>query len=387
MSRAPHGWISVATLLALVLGLAGSAGAADKKKPAKKKVADPLERPSRDTSEVYTDPTSADSDFDFVGEYRGFEWTTATGRSSRSISLQINAVGDGRFVATKMFGGTPAEPSTSNTPIALEGVRASGRVELIGPRFRYIVNGQYGYVINDRNTVIGKLERSGRMSPTIGRPAPEGAVVLFDGAASESLKNPRITEDGLLKAGTETADPWGDFQMHIEFRLPYKPRAFGQHRGNSGVYIQSRYEVQILDSFGWIPAFNDCSSLYRTKRPDRNATLPPLTWQTYDIDFRAARFNDAGEKTSPARLTVWLNGVTTHDDFAVPNKTGAGQKEGPQPLPIKFQDHRNPVVFRNMWIASGSAIRPDFRLDSEMRQDPTPVGLPTAAMTIVRPLP
>lgn len=350
------------------------------------KKSDPLERSSKDSDVVYNDPNETDDDFAFVGEYRGFERTTATGRSSRKISLQVNALGGGRFTGTKMFGGTPDELDTMKTIVAIEGERVGSELEMRGPRFKYVIDGERAYVVNDERIIVGKLARSARTSPTIGRPAPEGAVVLFDGRGTDKLKGAKITDDGLLHAGTETVDPAGDFQMHIEFRLPYKPDARGQHRGNSGVYIQSRYEVQVLDSFGWVPAFNDCSSLYRTKRPDRNATLPPLTWQTYDIDFQAARFDEAGERVEPARLTVWQNGIKTHDDVAVPNKTGAGRPEGPNPLPIKFQNHRNPVMFRNMWMLNGSAREPGFQLpDPAKPMPPTPVELSPREFVLANP--
>lgn len=353
--------------------------------PKPKKVTDPLERPSRDTENVFTDPAETDDDYKFVGEYHGYEWTTGSHRSSRNISLQLNAIGDGRFVATKMYGGTPAHRSTTSKPIGLEGFRSGHRVELIGPRLHYLVDGKRAYVLTERNIVVGKLERSGRVSPTLGRQAPEGAVVLFDGEGNDQLVSPRVTDDGLLKAGTQTSKAWGDFEMHIEFMLPYKPEAFGQHRGNSGVYIQSRYEVQILDSFGWVPAFNDCSSLYRTKRPDINATLPPLAWQTYDITFRAARFDDAGARVEPAKLTVVQNGITTHDGVDLPNKTGAGQQEGPKPLPTKFQDHRNPVVFRNVWLLPGDHTERAAAASSDTPPEPVPVVISPGQLDIVTP--
>ncbi|HAN98985.1 MAG TPA: DUF1080 domain-containing protein, partial [Planctomycetaceae bacterium] len=93
-----------------------------------------------------------------------------------------------------------------------------------------------------------------------------------------------------------------------------------------------------------------CAALYRQLPPAVNASLPPLQWQTYDIRFRAARWNAAGEKSEPARITVIHNGIVVHDDIAIASKTGAGQPEGPEPLPILLQDHRNPVEFRNVWI-------------------------------------
>src|SRR5690606_36937770 len=107
--------------------------------------------------------------------------------------------------------------------------------------------------------------------------------------------------------------------------------------------------VQILDSFGLPPAFNGAASVYRTRPADVNMSFPPRVWQTFDIRFQPATFSD-GVKTSNAQLTVLHNGVKVHDAYELPNKTGAGREEGPNPLPILFQDHGNPVRFRNLWL-------------------------------------
>ena len=128
------------------------------------------------------------------------------------------------------------------------------------------------------------------------------------------------------------------------------PTARGQARGNSGVYLQGRYEVQVLDSFGLAGEDNECGGIYQVSRPRVNMTLPPLQWQTYDIDFTAARFDSAGEKTANARLTVRHNGVLIHDDLELPGTTGGGDPEGPEPGALHLQDHWNPVFYRNVWV-------------------------------------
>jgi hypothetical protein len=161
--------------------------------------------------------------------------------------------------------------------------------------------------------------------------------------------------------GTQLKHAHRDYRMHAEFRLPYMPHARGQGRVNSGVYLQSRYEVQIFDSFGLEGHNNECGGLYRYRRPDVNMCFPPLAWQSYDIEFRAPRFDSQGNKYRHARITVWHNGVIVHNHVAVTNKKGGGSQEGPDPLPIKLQDHGNPVVFRNIWMVDydgGAAAMP-----------------------------
>jgi len=141
-----------------------------------------------------------------------------------------------------------------------------------------------------------------------------------------------------------------DFKMHIEFKTPQMPpNVKGQGRGNSGVYIQRRYEVQILDSYGLEPKKNECGSLYKFKAPDKNVCRMPNRWQSYDIVFGAARFN-GNRKIKNAQITIWHNGVLIHNDVELANKTGAGRPEGPDPGPILLQEHGSEILFRNIWI-------------------------------------
>jgi hypothetical protein len=154
------------------------------------------------------------------------------------------------------------------------------------------------------------------------------------------------------------------------------PLARGQARGNSGVYIQKRYEVQILDSFGLRGADNECGGLYKQRAPLLNMSFPPLIWQTYDIDFTAARFDAAGKKTANARITVRQNGVVIHDNIEITAKTGGGSVEGPDPLPIKLQDHGNLVHFRNIWIVREPKQQPQPSNNSRRSDDWRCLGQP-----------
>jgi hypothetical protein len=156
----------------------------------------------------------------------------------------------------------------------------------------------------------------------------------------------------VVKGGDiETKEKFGDFKLHVEFAPnDVGPGPTGQARGNSGVYLQNRYEIQVLDSFGSLSELDDCGAIYEQRAPDRNMTFPPLAWQTFDIEFEAARFDASGAKTDPARVTVRHNGVLVHEEVPLAGPTGRGEPEGPSPGPLVLQDHWNPVVFRNVWL-------------------------------------
>jgi HEAT repeat protein len=221
-----------------------------------------------------------------------------------------------------------------------------------------------------RNLRIQDLGDGGTTRDHLGDPAermgarpPADATVLVgaDGNVSglQAEKGPdaplpwKVT-DGVLeivpgKGSVTTRKPFGDFRMHAEFNVNGKPK-HSQDDGNSGIYIQRRYELQILNSYRQPLAFNECGALYRTKSPDRNACRPAGEWQSYDIVFRSPRWGKDGTKTEDARISVSQNGILIHDNVAIPNKTGAGRPEGPTPDVIRIQDHGNPVRFRNVWV-------------------------------------
>jgi hypothetical protein len=266
--------------------------------------------------------------------------------------VQVIARGGGHFDAVRYLGGLPGAGWDGETKTEMTGELQGGTLTLTGDQLTILSDdGQLAKAYDSQGRLLGELNKTWRQSPTLGKSPPANATVLFDGGSTENLEGAKVTEEGLLEVGATTRMPVEDFRLHLEFRLPYMPHAGGQGRGNSGVYIQRRYEVQILDSFGLEGAYNECGALYRQQPPDVNMCLPPLAWQTYDIWFTAARFDDQGQKTANARITVLQNGVPIHSNRELANKTGAGRPEGPEPLPILFQNHSNPVHFRNLWIA------------------------------------
>jgi hypothetical protein len=316
----------------------------------------------------------ADEDYVLLGEYVGPVELTAE-RTYQRVGLQVRAIGDGNYEALQSLGGLPGEAEYDADVVSLFGKRLGEYLILSGGPYAVIVHSDHCIVIDEKGDRIGRLERVMRESPTMGAPAPAEATVLFDGTNVDQFATGQMTEDGLLMQGAEVKPMFQDFNMHVEFRLPHKPLGREQDRCNSGFYLQRRYELQVLDSFATTPVFNGCGALYRYQTPDLNMCLPPLQWQTYDVIFTAPRWASDGTKTRNARITVWHNGVKIQDDLELKNKTGAGQPEGSDLLPILIQDHGNPIRFRNFWIVDrGLTPIVDFPVYPEVEEEaPAPV--------------
>ncbi|HTE17562.1 MAG TPA: DUF1080 domain-containing protein [Armatimonadota bacterium] len=194
--------------------------------------------------------------------------------------------------------------------------------------------------------------------------APSGAIVLFDGKdlsrwVSRKDNGPAgwKVENGYAEIAPGsgdiyTRDTFGDFQLHVEWWLPHMPDARGQARANSGVYLQGKYEIQVLDSYGLESKDNDAGGIYKVAAPLRNASKKPEKWQSYDIAFRAPRYDASGNLTEKVRVTVFHNGVMIHNNQEFdPQVTTSGLPgDFTKPGPILLQDHGNRVRYRNIWL-------------------------------------
>jgi hypothetical protein len=203
----------------------------------------------------------------------------------------------------------------------------------------------------------------------VSTPAPSDAIVLFNG---KNLDKWESAKDGgpaqwkvangimTIKPGAgsiQTKKKFQDFQLHIEWRTPPVSKDVGsksQERGNSGVFLQSLYEIQVLDSYKSKTYVNgQAGSIYKQFPPLVNACRPPQKWQSYDVVFKAPRFNDDGSLKSPARVTVFQNGILIQNNVKLKGRTlyiGHPYYKKHGPLPLKLQDHGNPVSYRNIWI-------------------------------------
>jgi hypothetical protein len=310
-------------------------------------------------AEEIVDPQAAKADPDFLiqGEYLG-NWL---GGAKSALGAQVVALGDGKFDVYLLKGGLPgAGWKRGDSRIQISGSRGKGiRVlgaDKAGDKAVALTGDDTGGKIVDgvMTLSMGKgraeLKRVERKSPTLEAKPPQGAVVLFDGTGTAAFEGGVLTKDRNLMGGTTTKKKFEDYTLHVEFRLSYMPHARGQGRSNSGVYIHDCYEVQVLDSFGLTGENNECGGLYSIKAPDVNMCLPPLVWQTFDIDLTAPRYDASGVKVKNARLTVRHNGVLIHENLDVPKGTPGRAPEGPGPRPIHLQAHGNKVEYRNIWL-------------------------------------
>src|SRR5438552_4221107 len=196
--------------------------------------------------------------------------------------------------------------------------------------------------------------------------APSDAIVLFDGKDLSQWQGAKGSDakwklqDGYMEGGTgtriiQTKKAFGDCQLHIEWRTPDAVKGEGQGRGNSGVFFMGLYELQVLDNYHNRTYSNgQAGSIYKQSMPLVNVCRPPGEWQTYDIIFTAPRFNNDSTLKSPARITVFQNGVLVQNNFSLWGGTEyigiPVYKVHAEKLPLALQDHGNPIRYRNIWI-------------------------------------
>ncbi|MBW8041476.1 MAG: DUF1080 domain-containing protein [Planctomycetes bacterium] len=302
----------------------------------------------------------------FMGDWQG-NWRLDDGSDSGPLVAQVIALGDGKYRAKFLEEFNVRAPAIA----VLEGQLKEGNARFSGPA----KSGDFEFTLQTvlesqkfAGTFQGQdfsgslvMEKVIRLSPTLGAKPPAGAVVLFNGKNFKEWKYSgnkpgpvkwKLVDKAMeVKRGTGsiiTQRGFADVKLHLEFRTPFMPKARGQGRGNSGVYLQGRYEVQVLDSYGLEGRDNECGGIYSVAPPRVNMCAPPMQWQTYDITYRAARFDSSGKKVKDALMTVVHNGVKIQDKAKVSKATTAapsGKLDG-----IYLQDHGNPVQYRNIWL-------------------------------------
>jgi hypothetical protein len=317
----------------------------------------------------------------FMGDWQG-NWRSNDGTDSGALVAQVIALGKGRYQAKFL----PEFDSRSEAIALLEGevkdaaVGLSGQAKYEGAELEVQAviektrfTGTYKGRDSEGAELAGtfQMEKVIRLSPTLRAKPPGGAVVLFNGKNFDEWKCSgkegavqwklvRQTTGGQVDGAMEvkpgtgsiiTKKEFADIKLHVEFRTPFMPEARGQGRGNSGVYLQGRYEVQVLDSYGLEGRSNECGGIYGAAQPLVNMCAPPMQWQTFDITFRAARFDQSGKSIEDAWMTVVHNGVKIHEKVKVSKATTAAPGSGAaQQGGIYLQDHGNRVQYRNIWL-------------------------------------
>ena len=327
----------------LLIGIAFSAVAAEEEKPAS-----------------YPDTAGP-----FVGDWTGF-WSSGEDKHPW-ISAQVIPMGHGNYdivLKKRLYVRAPLfKAVTANEDggaLVFDDGEYYGRIQ--GDTF---TGGRRGDKPGEFD-----LERYIWESPDLGLKPPPGAVVLFDGSGFEAWrrfpkgKSWEILPGKVLQANPdigyiESEQKFTDVKLHVEFRLPFLPEERGQGRANSGVFLQKYFEVQILDSYGLPGYWNECGAIYQISPPHVNRCAPPLQWQSFDIEFHAARY-DGGTLIENPRMTVRHNGVIVQKDVEMPHGTSYDFKKKPVPPPstperIRIQAHKNCVQFRNIWIVDLAA--------------------------------
>jgi hypothetical protein len=295
------------------------------------------------------------------------------------LGAQVIALSNGAFHAVVYPGGLPGAGWDGKNKILMDGKTNDDVTTFkpIGDGKRYMGGSPEQFSATKKNPPVGHkpynatitgdamkgktdtgktfaLNKTLRISETMGAKPPAGAIVLFDGSSKDHWTGGRVDEktkflntDG---RDIKTKKKFSNYVMHLEFMLPFKPGARSQGRGNSGFYQIDMYEMQILDSFGLEGLDNECGGIYKKANSIVNMCQPPLTWQSYDVVFTNA-VAENGKKVKNARLTARLNGVLIHDDLEINGKTGGSRRDAEgTPGPQKLQGHGNPLQYRNIWI-------------------------------------
>ena len=303
------------------------------------------------------------------------------------LTVQVYPKGGNRFGArffVDMDGGLRELAGDATAEMREDGkVALSGDLDMgeeIGTLAWYADLGRDGFdgkAEADGVNVTLELAREIVVPETLGQKPPENAVVLLGEGLGLSLFEKvgggearwKVIGNGDVEVAPKSGSirskfTLGDHKLHVEFRTPIMPEARGQRRGNSGVYLQGRYEVQVLDSFGLPPKDNEAGGIYQVAVPKVNASLPPGQWQTYDIDFKAPEFDDQGKLTEPGRITVLHNGTLIHDGVELTKPTVGAVGDDPTAKGgLMLQDHNDPVRYRNVWAVEPNTPLPSKVLD------------------------
>lgn len=310
------------------------------------------------------------------------DWEAASGKDqAKSVVAQVipRGLGTYRIHFQQVFDQrcplfAEVDAKTDGAVLRFDQGGWSGRIEGGVLQGTGRVTAKVGY--SEHKEIRFELKKAVRPSPRLGASPPEGSVVLYGGKGLDNLESdhrnglemqwqqlpdclriwPPLNEHD-FGAALRTRQGFPNFRLHLEFRLPLIAEVTGQSRANSGIIIEDYefYELQILDSYGLPGYWDECGAIYNKEAPKVNACRPPGQWQSYDVTYHGPRLDSEGKLTAPARITVDLNGKVIHRDVDLPYSDRALQTRRDKPgsrVPgrLTFQNHGDPVDFRNIWI-------------------------------------
>jgi len=294
---------------------------------------------------------------EFMGDYSG-DRTMVDGKKVPVVA-QVLATGDGNHTVILL----PEFDKRVKPICTLKGKVEGGKLAVSAGEMKGVIAD--GKLTGRCSKCKFELKKVVRLSPTMGAKPPAGAMVLLSkdtkdlNAEWKSSKGGNFSwflkKDGVMQCrartgGAVTKKEFGSAKIHLEFRTPFLPKARGQGRGNSGMYVHGRYEVQILDSYTLKGETNECGGIYKKGKPIVNMCAPPLQWQTYDATIIAPKM-DANKVVEPGHLSVIHNGVLIQDKIKLSGPTGGAYAKGMSDKgPIYIQDHGHPVEIRNVWV-------------------------------------
>lgn len=310
---------------------------------------------------VPIDPLKVDEDFAVQGEYIGV--ITDDGKPQK-YGIRVGITDKrGDFKAIAYRGGLPGDgwdkkfSDEKNKRLAEWPGQTRDGVTTFPKFLRGSASLRNGTLtVHSGGEKIGELKRVTRQSPTLGAKPPPGAIVLFDGSNLDHFVTPRskMTDDKLLMVGARTKQNFTDFVLHVEFRVPYL-----RSPGHSAIFLQNSFHLAVAGrSFGsGMCSDLGCGGIRWVRAPDENMCFPPLTWQTFDIDYSAAHFDGAGKVTRKPVVTIRQNGVVIHDRVELPEMPPFYRGGGTDPLtpqggPLLFQSHADDrhYAYRNVWV-------------------------------------
>lgn len=295
------------------------------------------------------EPEQAGPEFRIQGEYKG-----TVGGSI--MAIQVRAPGPGKFTALVLKGGFPGEAWDGIQGLEVTGTLASGNGVFSGGGYSFTIPALGTDLTGTGPTGAISLSKVMRGSRSMGMVPPPGADILFNGTGVDNFRlGARFDATRkLLYTGARTKPDYKSVRMHVEFRTCWKINGLGQLRSNSGVLFKDRWEIQILDSYGTpVPKTDDCGAMYGQFPEKYNMCLPPLSWQTFDIDFKDVEMNTDGTVKNQAAATVYHNGVLVHYKKSFTGITLSGSNLIPGPDGTNLQAYgsatENPVFYRNLW--------------------------------------